>query len=178
MVLDIEAMRRSAEAPVLAGPADIPGVIQDLTDAFAVDPHFNWFLRDDERRTEARRRIFQFLIGGAGRTHGRIERPAGGGAAAVWMPFEWLAPTPFLQELRTLPIMLFATGLARFSRLAAIRESMDKHHPMDRPPAYLWFLGVTPAAQGHGVGSRLLKVGTDRLDAAGQPAYLETGTER
>src|SRR5437899_10565701 len=100
MSLDIEAMRRSAEAPELAGPADIAGVIQDLTDAFAVDPHFNWFLRDDERRTEARRRIFQFLIGGAGRTHGRIERPAGGGAAAVWMPFEWLAPTPFLQELR------------------------------------------------------------------------------
>ena len=55
---------------------------------------------------------------------------------------------------------------------------MDKHHPMGRPHAYLWFLGVTHAAQGHGVGSRLLKVATDRLDANGRPAYLETQTER
>jgi ribosomal protein S18 acetylase RimI-like enzyme len=37
---------------------------------------------------------------------------------------------------------------------------------------------VRRSAQGHGVGSRLLKVGTDRLDAAGQPAYLETQKER
>ncbi len=49
---------------------------------------------------------------------------------------------------------------------------------MNRPHAYLMFLGVSRAAQGHGVGSRLLKVGTDRCDAAGLPAYLETQTER
>jgi ribosomal protein S18 acetylase RimI-like enzyme len=176
--MDIEAMRRAAEAPGTATSADIPGVIDDLTDAFSVDPHFNWFLREDSRRDEARRRIFRFLIGGAARSAGRIDRPAGGGAAAVWMPFEALGPSPFLEELRTVPVMLFATGLARFTRLAALRDGMDKHHPMDRPHAYLWFLGVTTAAQGHGVGSRLLKFGTDRLDAAGQSAYLETGTER
>jgi ribosomal protein S18 acetylase RimI-like enzyme len=55
---------------------------------------------------------------------------------------------------------------------------MDKHHPMKRRHAYLWFLGVRPEAQGRGVGSRLLKVATDRLDAAAEPAYLETQTER
>ncbi len=49
---------------------------------------------------------------------------------------------------------------------------------MDRPHAYLWFLGVRPEAQGRGLGSRLLSVGTRRLDAAGEPAYLETQTER
>ncbi len=55
---------------------------------------------------------------------------------------------------------------------------MDKHHPTDRPHAYLWFLGVTPEAQGHGVGSRLLQHASARLDANGEPAYLETQTER
>jgi ribosomal protein S18 acetylase RimI-like enzyme len=178
VTLDVDAMRRGAEAPVRATREDLPAVAQDLSDAFASDLHFDWFLRTDSRRDEARLRIFRLLIGSAAAGAGRIERPAGGGAAAVWMPFEWLAPTPLIQELRTLPTMLFASGLARFSRLSALRRDMDAHHPMDRRHAYLWFLGVTPSAQGHGVGSRLLKVGTDRLDAASEPAYLETGTER
>lgn len=176
--IDVGAMRRAAETPVLAGREDLPGVASDLSDAFAADLHFDWFFRTDQRRDEARLRFFRLLIGGMAAGAGRIDRPATGGAAAVWMPFEWLAPTPLAQELRSLPTMLFATGLARFSRLTALRKDMDAHHPMDRPHAYLWFLGVVPAAQGHGVGSRLLRAGADRLDATGQPAYLETGTER
>jgi ribosomal protein S18 acetylase RimI-like enzyme len=49
---------------------------------------------------------------------------------------------------------------------------------MDRPHAYLWFLGVTPEAQGRGVGSRLIKAKLDVLDQADTPAFLETATER
>jgi ribosomal protein S18 acetylase RimI-like enzyme len=74
--------------------------------------------------------------------------------------------------------LLNATGWTRFGRLMAVREDMDKHHPIDRPHAYLWFLGVAPAAQGRGIGSRLLKSATDRLDARAEAAYLETQTER
>jgi ribosomal protein S18 acetylase RimI-like enzyme len=55
---------------------------------------------------------------------------------------------------------------------------MDNHHPLDRPHAYLWFLGVSPAAQGRGVGSALLRAASVRLDAQRMPAYLETGTTR
>lgn len=176
--MDIDTMRRDAETPTLASAADLPAVAKDLSDAFAGDPMFEWFLRADSRRDEARLRMFNFLVQGMAGGVGRIERPASGGAAAIWMPFEWLGPTPLSQELRALPTLLFATGLARFGRLAAMRADMDKHHPLDRRHAYLWFLGVTPAAQGHGVGSRLLKHATDRLDAEGLPAYLETQTER
>jgi ribosomal protein S18 acetylase RimI-like enzyme len=176
--MDIEALRRAAEHPLEATAADLPGVAEDLAAAFAGDVMFDWFLRDDGRRDEARRRFFRLLIGKMAFGAGRIERPATGGAAAVWMPFEFVGPTTLASELRALPTMLFATGLARFSRLMAVRADMDRHHPTDRPHAYLWFLGVTPRAQGHGVGSRLLKVGCERLDAAGQAAYLETQTER
>jgi len=176
--MDIEALRRGAEAPAQATRADLAGVAADLSDAFSDDVMFDWFLRTDGRRDEARLRFFNLIITHMTFGAGRIERPADGGAAAVWMPFEALGPTPLLTELRAVPTLLFATGLGRFGRLAAIRETMDKHHPMDRPHAYLMFLGVSRAAQGHGVGSRLLKVGTDRCDAAGLPAYLETQTER
>ncbi len=176
--MDIGALRRGAESPVQATRADLAGVADDLADAFCDDVLFDWFLRADARRDQARLRFFNFVIARMTFGAGRIDRPATGGAAAVWMPFEALVPTPLLTELRALPVLLHATGLGRFSRLTAVREAMDRHHPMDRPHAYLMFLGVRQSAQGHGVGSRLLKVGCDRLDAAGTPAYLETQTER
>ncbi len=176
--MDVDALRRGAETPVQAGRSDLPGVAADLSDAFADDVMFDWYLRPDTRRDAARLKLFNLMVADMAFGAGRIDRPAVGGAAAVWLPFKALVPTPLMTELRALPTLLFATGLARFSRLTAMRECMDKHHPMDRPHAYLMFLGVSRAAQGHGVGSRLLKAGTDRCDAAGQPAYLETQTER
>jgi ribosomal protein S18 acetylase RimI-like enzyme len=176
--MDLETARREAETPAQAGPADLAEVVQTLTDAFAVDPHFDWFMRADAGREASRRAFFHMLIGGEGLPNGRIDRPAGGGAAAVWMPFDWLGPIPLSAELRSLPVMLRASGLARFGRLLAIRADLDRHHPMDREHAYLWFLGVAPAAQGRGVGSALLRAANARHDAAGLPAYLETGTTR
>jgi ribosomal protein S18 acetylase RimI-like enzyme len=176
--MDIEAMRREAEAPSIADEDDLDAVAADLADAFTDDVAFDWFLRDDDKRIDARLRFFRLIVRMGAASGGRIERPAGGGAAAIWMPFEALGPLPLRDELRAFPVLLNATGLARFSRLLALRADMDKHHPMERPHAYLWFLGVTHAAQGHGVGSRLLKVATDRLDADARPAYLETQTER
>jgi ribosomal protein S18 acetylase RimI-like enzyme len=38
-------------------------------------------------------------------------------------------------------------------------------------------LGVAPAAQGRGIGSRLLDEQLSRSDAAGESVYLETGKE-
>ena len=176
--MDPETMRREAEAPVQATAADLTDVVQTLADAFAADPHMDWFMRADAGRDAARLAFFDMLIRRLGFPTGRIDRPAGGGAAAVWMPFEWLGPTPLIAELLSFPAMLRATGLARFGRMMAIRADMDKHHPLDRRHAYLWFLGVSPAAQGRGVGSALLRAANARLDAEGLPAYLETGTER
>jgi len=177
--MDADTMRQEAEAPVQATAADLDEVIRTLTDAFAVDPHMDWFMRDDAQRDAARLTLFEFLIRRVGAGSARIDRPASGGAAAVWMPFEWLGPTPFLAELRGMPTMLRITGgLSRFFRLQAIRADMDKHHPVDERHAYLWFLGVSPAAQGRGIGSALLRAANARLDAEALPAYLETGTTR
>ena len=177
-MMDIEQLRRDAEAPVIADADDLRLVAGDLADAFTDDIMFNWFFRKDSRRDEAHQRFFRLVVQLAYRQGGRIERPACGGGAAVWMPFEAVGPMPFTDELRAFPTLLHATGLARFGRLIALRDDMDKHHPMDRPHAYLWFLGVAREAQGHGVGSRLLNVATARLDEQDLPAYLETQTER
>ncbi|MEO9213063.1 MAG: GNAT family N-acetyltransferase [Caulobacteraceae bacterium] len=176
--MDIAALRRGAETPMEAAAADLAGVAADLSSAFDGDVMFDWMLRADSRRDAARLRFFKLIVAKMAFGVGRIERPAGGGAAAIWMPFEFVGPTPFMDDLRALPTLLHTTGLARFSRLSALRADLDRHHPATPRHAYLWFLGVAKGAQGHGIGSRLLKVGTDRLDAAALPAYLETQTER
>ncbi|MCE5250505.1 GNAT family N-acetyltransferase [bacterium] len=43
---------------------------------------------------------------------------------------------------------------------------------------YLIELAVEPACQGRGIGGRLIEPVLERADAAGQPCYLETLTER
>ena len=39
---------------------------------------------------------------------------------------------------------------------------------------YIWFVGVAPAAQGHGVGGQLLRRVLGDADAAAAPCYLDT----
>ncbi len=174
----LDAIRRGAEAPVAATLSTLDGAATDLAAAFADDPLFNWFMRDDAARGPARLRFFQVILREAAFPDGVIERPEPGGAAAVWIPSENLGPQPLRREIRALPMLLNAAGVSRFGRLIKLRDAMDKHHPMQRPHDYLWFLGVHPDLQGAGVGSRLLASKTARLDAAGRPGFLETATPR
>src|SRR5271169_5900549 len=120
--MDIETVRREAETPSLAAAGDLDEVTRTLADAFVVDPHFDWFMRTGPRRDPARLAFFRFLIRREGFPAGRIDRPASGGAAAVWMPFAWLGPLPFWTEIQAAAPMLAATGLGRIGRLLAIRE--------------------------------------------------------
>jgi ribosomal protein S18 acetylase RimI-like enzyme len=176
--MDIEALRREAQTPVTATRAQVEGAARDLAAAFVDDPLFNWFMRSDARRHAARERFFQVVLKDVAFPDGRIQRPASGGAAAVWIGSEKLGPQPIHRELRGLPMLLNASGLSRFGRLLALRKAMDVRHPMERPHDYLWFLGVRPDAQGHGLGSRLLSAQTAQLDARGRASFLETATPR
>lgn len=177
-MLDLQAVRKGAETPVVARRDQVADSADDLAAAFVDDPILAWFMRDDAQRDAARQRFFRVILSEAAFEDGVIERPEAGGAAAVWIPSENLAGQPLHRELRALPMLLNATGLGRFSRLLALRGAMDKHHPVDRPHDYLWFLGVRPDCQGAGIGSRLIKAHTDALDARGRPGFLETATPR
>ncbi|HEX5379167.1 MAG TPA: N-acetyltransferase [Phenylobacterium sp.] len=171
---EIEALRRGADAPVRATASDLAAVASDLSAAFQDDPQFCWFLRDDARRPAARLAFFRMLLAGIAFPDGMVSRPLTGGAAAIWLPSESLGPSSFWSEIRSLPTILAATGFSRFGRMVAMREAMDRNHPLDRPHAYLWFLGVRPEAQGLGVGSRLLAAGLREVDAQGRNAFLES----
>jgi len=178
MALDLAAIRLAAETPVRADSSTVDAAASDLGAAFVDDPILSWFMRDDAQRHTARQRFFRVLMRESALVDGEIERPSTGGGAAVWLPSEKAGAQPLLRELRALPMLIHATGMARFKRLTELRDAMDRHHPTDRPHDYLWFLGVHPDAQGAGVGSRLLQARTGRLDRLGRPAWLETATPR
>jgi ribosomal protein S18 acetylase RimI-like enzyme len=177
MDLNIELMRRCAETPEAADRRGLEAAAIDLADAFASDPLLSWVSRTDTKRDAARAAFFQFILRELVWGVGEILRPSVGGAAAVWMPSEKLGPNPLIKELAAIPIILRLCGWSRLPRFLKMRAALDDHHPMERPHDYLFMLGVSPAAQGRGIGSRLLKFRTDQLDAARRPAFLETATE-
>ena len=122
----IEALRRAAETPAKAGPADIAAVAEDLAAAFAQDPQFNWFMRDDAKRAAAQVGFFKMLLSGISLSHGAVTRPITSGAAAIWLASETLGPNSMLAELRALPTILAATGFRRLGRLLAMREAISR----------------------------------------------------
>lgn len=177
LAADADAIRRAAENPIAAATSDLEQPARDLAAAFSDYPMFQWFMRTDARREAALLDLFRLMLREIGHPQGKVMRPATGGAAAVWIPSSRMTANPLWRELISLPTLIRATGLARFGRMAAMREAMDKNHPMDTPHMYLWLLGVHPSAQGLGVGSRLLSAGLAEADAQGLPAFLETSTE-
>jgi ribosomal protein S18 acetylase RimI-like enzyme len=177
--MDAEALqiRRAAETPVQAAQGDLDACAADLSSAFSDYVMFTWFMRADGKRDAARTKLFKVLLRDMVFGAGRIDRPATGGAAAVWMPSDKLGPNPLWKELRAVPTIIGASGLARFGRLVAMREALDNNHPMDQPHVYLFLLGVHQRLQGLGIGSRLLAAGLAKVDAQGLPCFLETSSE-
>lgn len=96
-------------------------------------------------------------------------------AAAIYPPGRY--PLGWLDERIIQMTTIF--GYSRYD-LAAWQgwlEEVGKLHPQT-PHYYLEYLGVEPAWQGQGLGSRLLEELTRRADARGVGCYLETATRR
>ncbi|MCP3983227.1 MAG: GNAT family N-acetyltransferase [bacterium] len=88
--------------------------------------------------------------------------------------FGWPLPAPaFGARLR----VAFRQGLGVASRWAEVSDALTAHHPLGAH-AYLATLGVSPAAQGQGIGRALLAAWLGEVDAANQWAWLETDREQ
>ncbi len=98
-------------------------------------------------------------------------------ASAVWLP-EGAYPLSRSRVARqagaALVAMLTPQTLPLGARLIAETQAV---HPK-APHWYLAVLGVDPARQGEGIGSRLLQPVLSRLDREERAAYLETSKER
>ncbi|GAA0536168.1 N-acetyltransferase [Saccharopolyspora subtropica] len=144
-----------------------------LVRAFGDDAFARWLLPDREHRHRVYREWFTMVLAHTERVGDVISTPDAQ-AVQVWLPCE-----------RELPSMLAEDDMQRLLDLAGPRaqwfrifgELSARCHPRE-PHQYLALIGVDPAVQGTGVGTRALGEVLRRWDAAGTAAYLEASSTR
>jgi GNAT superfamily N-acetyltransferase len=112
-----------------------------------------------------------------GEVYGSSEKMEG---VAAWLP-PGKAPFGVWQIMRSVPLsILFRFGRQGANRLRAYGRYIDNvhHKRVPYPHWYLQIIGVTPAYQGQGFSSRLLRPVLGRIDRECLPCFLETNTEQ
>jgi GNAT superfamily N-acetyltransferase len=145
-----------------------------LARAFQDDPVTRWVYAREGTRPKWTARFFHWQVRRllpqdvSWATEGRE-------GAALWaLPGRWRedARDTFSLLRQTLPGVL-----PRLPRVLQGLGQVEARHPTQRH-LYLAVLGVDPAHQGEGVGSRVIQPGLELCDRERLPAYLETGKER
>jgi GNAT superfamily N-acetyltransferase len=150
-----------------------------LARSFQDDPGHVHLYPDAEARARALPHEFSAACrDGLGLGHVHTASLAGRLAGvAVWLPPGGY-PMSIRRQLRVLPdvVRLCLAAPRSFGRVVHFGAAVGRAHPA-QPYWYLEAVGVDPAVQGRGVGTRLLQPVLDIADRARLPCYLETDTE-
>lgn len=152
-----------------------------LTDAFVDEDGLNYWLKQGAAKTRARRIFFDAAVGDVVHADRQLYLAEDNGVplgSAIWLkPGDKAFDLPPLRELMLTPLLFRVAGFEGMGKATALGRKLGELHPKVAH-AHLVFLGVSPSAQGRGVGSAILKHTLAPLDAAGIPAYLEATSER
>jgi GNAT superfamily N-acetyltransferase len=142
--------------------------------AFADDPVWRWMFPRHPERMAA---MFGMLLRHAHLPNGVNELAEQDGrilAGALWdPPGRWRISV--ITQLRQFPGLLRVMGNRTFAVLRGLAD-IERAHPVE-PHWYLAILGTEPSAQGHGLGSMLLRSRLNRCDERRFPVYLESSKE-
>ena len=154
-----------------AGPADIPGIVDTLADAFFDDPVWGWAFSDPIRR-KAQYGVWFGIIVASAVEHQWVWRTPADEAASVWLP----PGCPELSEAdeARLDYELERMTGERVHLLREIFECFEASHPRDQEHFYLSLLGTHTTHRGLGIGMELLTANLATIDALHMPAYLES----
>ncbi|MCU1357316.1 MAG: family N-acetyltransferase [Acidimicrobiales bacterium] len=157
-----------------ATDADLPAVGRALAAAFDGDPIWGWLAPDPTRWSVRAPGWFEADATVQRHGHGEVLVDDEVRGAAIWSPPKRWKPT-VAETAKVVPqsVRLFRSRTVRALRVLA---ALEKIHPRE-PHWYLAFIGTDPRHQGHGIGGRLISAITDRCDAEGLPAYLESSRE-
>jgi ribosomal protein S18 acetylase RimI-like enzyme len=167
--------------PVYAGlpPSHLDEAAEVLARAFQHDPLSCYVFPKEARRGRVLRWMFHCHLR-YGLRYGQVYTCARGDGVAIWLPPGQTTQTLW-RLLRTgaLPAPL-RFGWSAFRRSMTFLRVLTRWHEHYAPAAhwYLFYVGVTPAQQGRGLGSALLQPVLARADAEALPCYVETGVAR
>lgn len=153
---------------------DVPSLSRMLAEAFFEDPMFGWLMPNDAKRRARLRRYFGVDLRHLALARGRVWTSDDlSGAALSLPPGKWRVP----------PLVTLLQGGAfgvRVTRAARLGTAMEWRHMRRVQGAHYYVrdIGVHPDAQGHGLGSALMRPTLDRCDREGLPAYIEASNER
>jgi ribosomal protein S18 acetylase RimI-like enzyme len=171
----------SADVRVIELPGDrLAEAAGVLARSFQTNPNFVDLFLEEEVRTRVLPHVFAAGLRdalGFGHVYAAVRGDEIVGVA-TWLP-PGTFPLSLRRQFRVLPDMvrILAAAPRSIPRLMRFMASVNALHPT-QPYWYLENIGVEPAAQGLGAGTRLLEPVLALADAAGQPCYLETQTER
>jgi len=154
-----------------AHPDDLPAVAVTLAGAFRHDPAWSWVFEDPARRTAQLEALWSLLLEGSVQ-YGWVWMTAGAEAATLWIP----PGMPELDEAHAARIgPLFHDLLGPDAgRADALMERFMTAHPATPDHYYLSLFGTRPDCRGRGIGMALLADNLSRIDAEGEPCYLES----
>jgi ribosomal protein S18 acetylase RimI-like enzyme len=153
---------------------DVAPLAAVLARAFHDDPVTRWVYAAERRRAKWAGRFFRWQLERLASLDASWTTGDRDGAALWALPERWREDG---RETLTLLRQTLPGVLPRLPRVLRGLGQVEARHPGQRH-LYLAVLGVDPAAQGNGVGSRLIRPGLELCDREGLPAYLETGRER
>lgn len=152
-------------------PEDKARLLQTIVLGFAADPMARWASPDPAVYLSRRDEFFDAFGGGAF-DHGTAFVADDGAAVATWLP-----PGVDSDGDRLAAIMAEQTPASRKDEMDRLFSRMADAHPKE-PLWYLPLIAADPAHQGRGLGSALMEAAMARIDATGQPAYLESSNPR
>lgn len=150
---------------------DVESVAATLAAAFAAYPWTAWTVAADDHVRRVRD-LQALYLRGVGLPQGRVHVTTDRDGAAVWLP-----PTLRPPEDEAFGAAVAAAHGDRLPAAVAAEQALAPHRP-EAPHWTLATLGVRPEAGGRGLGTALVRVGLDALDAAGDAAWLETSDPR
>ena len=154
-----------------AARADIPAMVETLTEAFHHDPVWSWAFPDPERRPGQLRQWWNLFVASAAR-YDWTWLADDAAAVAVWIPPGGIELTD--AEESTVELLLRSmVGSSTSAVLEGLRR-FDVEHPHEEPHYYLSLLGTRTDRRGEGLGMALLGECLAAIDAEHMPAYLES----
>jgi ribosomal protein S18 acetylase RimI-like enzyme len=152
---------------LVAASTDAARVTAVLTLAFASDPMTRWSFPDPAVYLARWPQMIR-AFGGNAFELGTAHQAGDFSGAALWLP---PGAEPDVEQLAA--IFEDAAPPERQADGFAVFEQMGGYHPHE-PHWYLPLIGVDPACQGKGIGSRLLEHALQQVDRDHLPAYLES----
>lgn len=137
--------------------------------AFAADPFMRWLFPNGSEYINLFPSYLESEGFSLGFKHGSVYATEEFEGVSFWLP-----PNVHADEQKMVQWMTENLRPEILPDLMRIGERVDQAHDSCGPCWYLAYLGVDSAYQGHGFGSVLLKKETERLDEAGETAYLES----